>query len=279
MTAVVMPLHDPSQLNRERVEYWKRQHGAGVNLTAFAVSVIDNQTPAAPQPDDTYEYDEQFLFTNCVLDGHHRIQAAAELGTPVRILSLLTTEFSLVNNTDIPAVLLGYTRCPIPETFDRDQSARVSGPSPAGSRIRAKREAGSLRSFLTPIWLLFGLIVALLLIIPLVLFPFVAKIILEVQGRILTRNKAIEKLRTGQGTFVEEVDHYWVIRIWWTEDDLPECSLDPNDPVNQRIRKEYLGIRKGKALLTDLLPKSRMSPTELWNLFPKARVVRAGCWA
>jgi hypothetical protein len=110
VTAVVMPLHEPSELNRERIEYWKRQHHAGMNLTAFAVSVLDNQAPAMSPPDNTYPYEEQFLLTMCLLDGHHRIQAAAELGVPVHILSLLAREFSLVRNSnDIATVLRGYS--------------------------------------------------------------------------------------------------------------------------------------------------------------------------
>lgn len=110
VTAVVMPLHDPSMLNRERIDFWKRQHDTGVSLTAFAVSVVDNQSPAMDSPDDTYEYKEQFLFTNCLLDGHHRIQAASELGAPVRILSFVAREFSLARDPDdIVAILRKYS--------------------------------------------------------------------------------------------------------------------------------------------------------------------------
>lgn len=108
VTTVVMPLHEPSQLNRERIEYWKRQRLAGMNLTAFAVAVLDDQQPAMAPADNTYPYEEQFLLTLCTLDGHHRIQAAAELGAPVRILSLLTGDFSLALSDDIAIVLSGY---------------------------------------------------------------------------------------------------------------------------------------------------------------------------
>ena len=108
VTAIVMPLHEPSQLNRERIAYWKRQHQAGMNLTAFAVAVLDDQQPAMDPADNTYPYEEQFLLTLCVLDGHHRVQAAAELGAPVRILSLLTRDFSLALSDDIATVLAGY---------------------------------------------------------------------------------------------------------------------------------------------------------------------------
>jgi hypothetical protein len=113
VTAVVMPLHEPAELNRERIEYWKRQHNAGMNLTAFAVSVLDNQAPAMAPADNTYPYHEQFLLSICPLDGHHRIQAAAELGVPMRILSLLTIEFSFVRyRDDIATVLRSYSLLP-----------------------------------------------------------------------------------------------------------------------------------------------------------------------
>ena len=109
VTAVVMPLHDPSRLNRARIEYWKEQHAVGHCLTAFALSVVDNQSPAMEPPDKTYKYKEQFLFTNCLIDGHHRIQAAAELGARTRILSLVSSKFSLVSDTDdLVAVLDKY---------------------------------------------------------------------------------------------------------------------------------------------------------------------------
>lgn len=106
VTSVAMPLHEVAQLNRNRVEYWKQQYQVGTKLTAFAVSVVDDQSPAVEPPDSTYAFKEQFLFTNCVLDGHHRIQAAAELGAPVRILSLVAREFSLVTNADDMAAVL-----------------------------------------------------------------------------------------------------------------------------------------------------------------------------
>lgn len=129
VTAIIMPLHDPSRLSRGRVEYWLRQRDAGRPLTAFAVAVIDNQQPAMSPADESYPYEEQFLFTNCLLDGHHRVQAAAESGRAVRILSLLARESSLVGSEDIPAVLRGYFRRADPHAGP----AKGSSIRPAGS--------------------------------------------------------------------------------------------------------------------------------------------------
>jgi hypothetical protein len=104
--SVVMPLHLPSQLHREHIDYWKREAEEGKPLTALALSVIDNQQPATAPKDPEYEYEEHFLLTNCLLDGHHRIQAASELGIPVRILSLVAKNFCLVNrDNDIKLIL------------------------------------------------------------------------------------------------------------------------------------------------------------------------------
>lgn len=114
VTAIAMPLQEPSYLNRERVEYWKRQHQAGLPLTEFAVAVLDKQAPATDPAgaDTTYPYEEQYLLTLCPLDGHHRMQAAAELGVSVRILSLLARGWSFGTIAEIATVLAGYAPAP-----------------------------------------------------------------------------------------------------------------------------------------------------------------------
>ena len=66
VTAVIMPLHEPLRLNRERVEYWLRQLDIGIPLTAFGVAVIDNQQPAMSPADDSYP------------DGHSRFRCCLD---------------------------------------------------------------------------------------------------------------------------------------------------------------------------------------------------------
>ncbi len=84
-----MPLQDSATLERSRVQYWKSRSGTGHPLTAFAVSVLDNQSPASKKGNKDYPYGGQMLLTHCLLDGHHRVQAASETDSPVRILTLL----------------------------------------------------------------------------------------------------------------------------------------------------------------------------------------------
>jgi hypothetical protein len=102
-----MPLHLPSQLRRERIDFWKHEAEQGTTLTALALSVIDNQAPAMEPADPKYEYEEQFLLANCLLDGHHRVQAAFELGMPIRILALVAKDHCLVQSADDIELLLG----------------------------------------------------------------------------------------------------------------------------------------------------------------------------
>lgn len=99
LTGVVMPLHDPARLSRERVEEWKVRFQGGRRPTLFALSILDTQSPAVENPgsDPTYSYAEQVLLTNFLLDGHHRIQAAAELDAVVRVLAMVSPAGSSVS--------------------------------------------------------------------------------------------------------------------------------------------------------------------------------------
>ena len=108
----LLPAHDRPDVHRKQTRTTSITNVTwqvgGLDLERVGV---DDQAPAMEPPDPTYAYEEQFLFTNCVLDGHHRIQAAAELGAPVRILSLVAEDFSLVKSAgDLTAVLAGYVR-------------------------------------------------------------------------------------------------------------------------------------------------------------------------
>jgi hypothetical protein len=98
LTQIVMPLQDPATLNSDRVEYWKAMSLAGYPIAAFAVSVLDNQSPATQKGDPEYPYEGQMLLTHCLLDGHHRLQAASEIGSRVRILTLLAPFASNVSS-------------------------------------------------------------------------------------------------------------------------------------------------------------------------------------
>ena len=51
------------------------------------------------------EYAEHWTLTTFVLDGHHKIQAAAESGRVVRLVTFISREKSNVGGLDVDAVV------------------------------------------------------------------------------------------------------------------------------------------------------------------------------
>ncbi|MEV6942706.1 hypothetical protein AB0N07_12020 [Streptomyces sp. NPDC051172] len=66
--------------------------------TAVAVSTLDRCQPAVSlQSTDEYEH---WGVTHFLLDGHHKLEAAASAGRPVQLLSLLSLDDSLSGSED-----------------------------------------------------------------------------------------------------------------------------------------------------------------------------------
>lgn len=82
LAAIVAPLHATASLDPERVRYWRRQFELGVRPTALALSVVDVQERQVAGPEPSILH----LLTFFLLDGHHRLMAAADLRLPVRLL-------------------------------------------------------------------------------------------------------------------------------------------------------------------------------------------------
>ena len=117
LTQIVMPLQDPSTFHKDHVEYWKARARAGHSLTAFAVSVLDMQAPAVKKSgaDSDYGYDGQMLLTHCLLDGHHRLQAASEINSRIRILTFLAPFASNVGSDFDFSTVLEKVAAEVPE--------------------------------------------------------------------------------------------------------------------------------------------------------------------
>ena len=76
----------PTWNTRERVEEYVELMGRGTAPTAVAVSTLDVCEPAFGMPADHYRH---WGLTHFLLDGHHKLEAAATAGRPVQLLSLL----------------------------------------------------------------------------------------------------------------------------------------------------------------------------------------------
>ncbi|MGW0656264.1 hypothetical protein ACWD4T_47330, partial [Streptomyces umbrinus] len=82
----VVPMVPPTWNERERVEEYVALMGRGTVPTAVAISTLDVCQPSLGLADDPSTH---WGLTHFLLDGHHKLEAAATAGRPVRILSLL----------------------------------------------------------------------------------------------------------------------------------------------------------------------------------------------
>jgi hypothetical protein len=88
----VVPMVPQSWNVRDRVSAYAAELASGATPTAVAVSILDVCAPAVEQGPDYYTH---WALTHFLLDGHHKMQAAAEIGRPVQLLSLLAVEAGL----------------------------------------------------------------------------------------------------------------------------------------------------------------------------------------
>ncbi|WP_128983694.1 hypothetical protein [Streptomyces roseicoloratus] len=89
----VVPMVPPLWNDRERVAEYAELLRQGAMPTAVAVSTLDLCAPSVALPAaDEYRH---WGLTHFLLDGHHKLEAAAAVGRPVRLLSLLALDESL----------------------------------------------------------------------------------------------------------------------------------------------------------------------------------------
>ncbi|WP_137994867.1 hypothetical protein [Streptomyces vilmorinianum] len=93
----VVPMVPPTWNARERVEEYIELMSRGTVPTAVAVSTLDVCEPAIDMSADYYKH---WGLTHFLLDGHHKLEAAATAGRPVQILSLLALGESLAEPDD-----------------------------------------------------------------------------------------------------------------------------------------------------------------------------------
>jgi hypothetical protein len=110
----VVPMVPPSWNERDRVTAYAAELTAGATPTAVAVSILDVCAPADEQGPDYYTH---WALTHFLLDGHHKMQAAAETGHPVRLLSLLAVDAGLAEAAQVAE--LPRVRASTPQTHSR----------------------------------------------------------------------------------------------------------------------------------------------------------------
>ncbi|PVC93884.1 hypothetical protein DBP21_33600 [Streptomyces sp. CS147] len=111
----VVPMVPPTWNERGRVEEYVALMERGTVPTAVAISTLDVCQSALGLADDPAAH---WGLTHFLLDGHHKLEAAATARRPVRLLSLLTLGESLAGGEDAAR---------LPALRAQSRSARATG--------------------------------------------------------------------------------------------------------------------------------------------------------
>lgn len=88
----VVPMVQPNWNDEKRVQHYVDLLAVGTTPTAVALSILDRRAPAVAAPEaDWYEH---WVVTHFLLDGHHKFEAAARVGAPLRLLALVNIDES-----------------------------------------------------------------------------------------------------------------------------------------------------------------------------------------
>lgn len=104
----VVPMVPPSWNEPGRVAEHAAALSRGPIPACLAVSVLDTCQPAVAGPGATDPHLQHWALAHFLLDGHHRIHAAAQTGRPTRLLSLLSVDAGIAsrdNAMTIPNIL------------------------------------------------------------------------------------------------------------------------------------------------------------------------------
>lgn len=96
----IVPFQDLSALDPERVRAYQRVCNSGSAPTALALAVLDVEGPPTSS-----HYIEHSVIAHYLLDGHHKVQAAAALGAPIGLLSFVNHAESLADPGEVDAVV------------------------------------------------------------------------------------------------------------------------------------------------------------------------------
>jgi hypothetical protein len=95
----VVPMVPPTWNDRARVQRYELALAETSRPTAVAVSTLDISQPAIDN--ESADYYEHWALTHFVLDGHHKLEAAARSGRALQLLALVNIDASLANQTNV----------------------------------------------------------------------------------------------------------------------------------------------------------------------------------
>ncbi len=102
----VVPMYPAGWLGEDAVREYEFQISEGRKPTALALSIVDVKQPANWEDEfGEIEITEHWCLTHYLLDGHHKIYAASNVGKPITMLSFLAVKQSLATEENIAKLL------------------------------------------------------------------------------------------------------------------------------------------------------------------------------
>ncbi|WP_165024303.1 hypothetical protein [Dysgonomonas sp. ZJ279] len=94
-----IPLYQPQSLNEDRVLFYQNQIKKGIQPTAISLSVVDTKESMIFDEESEDGVICHWGFANYLLDGHHKIQAAAREQKTITLISFISKDasFKVVN--------------------------------------------------------------------------------------------------------------------------------------------------------------------------------------
>lgn len=100
----VVPMVPPSWNDQNRVAGYAERLSGGQVPACLSVAIMDICRPAVAHPDAAEPDLAHWGLAHFLLDGHHKMQAAAQAGRPVQLLTLLCIDHSLARREDVLAI-------------------------------------------------------------------------------------------------------------------------------------------------------------------------------
>ncbi|OYX52463.1 MAG: hypothetical protein B7Y97_01625 [Sphingomonas sp. 32-66-10] len=98
----IIPMTPRTALSEERVQFYEAAIAGGQSPTAVAVSVLDIKGP--------YDGADHWCLAHYLLDGHHKIAAAARTGSEITLVAFIAVDQGISDRESIEAMLSTYPR-------------------------------------------------------------------------------------------------------------------------------------------------------------------------
>ncbi|MCC7527004.1 MAG: hypothetical protein IT342_00700 [Candidatus Melainabacteria bacterium] len=99
----LVPMYPDTWLQKEQVQLYRQSISSGRRPTALAISILDIKQPA--DWDEGTKVTEHWCLAHYLMDGHHKVFAAAQEGSPMTLLSLLCLGECIASKEDIDKAL------------------------------------------------------------------------------------------------------------------------------------------------------------------------------